>query len=161
MSCVESGGQKSAPEIFAGAEQNSPPTKVSKQRDDKRLFSAEGRCQRAAQFSSCWGAQTSSTGPNIPRPQAQWRQEEEKNRLSGHNKEEQGGVTLKPSALSPPNSGVSLQAEYFTVILQPVGIFLISTSWELIYKPQTKPELQGNTSPASIIASSSMLQLKP
>lgn len=35
MSCVESGGQKAAPEIFAGAEQISPPTKVSKQRDDK------------------------------------------------------------------------------------------------------------------------------
>lgn len=44
MSCVESGGQKAAPKIFAGAEQIPPPTAVSQQSRD----SDEGRCERAA-----------------------------------------------------------------------------------------------------------------
>ena len=43
MSCVESGGQKAAPEIFAGAEQISPPTKVSKQRNDKSVLAVSVR----------------------------------------------------------------------------------------------------------------------
>lgn len=53
MSCVESSGQKAAPEIFTGAEQISPPTKVSKQRDDKSALA----------FSERWRLLASSPSP--------------------------------------------------------------------------------------------------
>lgn len=74
MSCVEPGGQKAAPKIFAGADQISPPAKVSKQKEmTKTLWPfhkncAASRCSPAPALPQ----KSTATGSRALNYQAQW-----------------------------------------------------------------------------------------
>lgn len=60
MSHVESGGQKAAPKIFAGAEQISPPAEVLKQKEmTKPLWPFHKKCAASKQpwLSACYASE--------------------------------------------------------------------------------------------------------